>query len=116
MIYANAKDPHGTIKTVPVNQEDRLRYSLNDNEIHKLAKQAVIIEKHYGKSMDIEWAKDGLTGELYILQERPVTVKNQPKSNEQVLERYSIQKKGKVLAKGESIGQRVVSGITRVIA
>ncbi len=116
MIYANAKDPHGYIKTAPVKQADRLKYCINDNDIIKLAKHAVLIEKHYGKPMDIEWAKDGITGELYILQARPETVKHQPKSNGQVLERYSIEKKGKVLAKGESIGQRIVSGVTRVIA
>lgn len=116
MIYANANDPHGYIKTVSVKKEDRSRYSIDDNDVQKLAKQAILIEKHYGKSMDIEWAKDGITGELYILQARPETVRNQSKSKEQVLEHYSIQKKGKVLATGESIGQRVVSGITRVIA
>lgn len=116
MIYGNSKDPHGYIKCVPVKQAEKIKFCIDDHDVTELAKQAVLIEEHYGKPMDIEWAKDGITGELYILQARPETVKNQPKTTTQSLERYSLSKKSKVLAKGESIGQRIVTGVSRVIA
>ena len=88
-------------------------FSLNDEEVEQLARQALIIEKHYGRPMDIEWAKDGLNGKLYILQARPETVKS--RDNKQVLERYTLQKKGTVLAEGRSIGQRIGQGKARII-
>ena len=109
MVYANAKDIHGTIKMVPVKAKDQLQFSINEEDIQSLAKQAVAIEKHYGKPMDIEWAKDGENGEVYILQARPETVKAHSKS--QNVEHYSLLKKGKVLTTGESIGQRIVHGV-----
>ena len=115
MVYANAKDIHGTIKTVPVKNADQLRFCIGDEDIQSLAKQALAIEKHYGKPMDIEWAKDGKTGEVYILQARPETVKAQSKSSQNI-EHYSLLKKGKVLATGESIGQRIVHGVARMVS
>lgn len=114
MVYTSLKDPHGSIKSIPVKNIDRIKYCLTDTDVQKLAKQAILIEEHYGKPMDIEWAKDGITGELYILQARPETVKNQLK-NEQMLERYYLSDKGKILTQGESIGQRIGHGISRVI-
>lgn len=114
MIYSTIKDPRKSIKTVPVPAADQSRFCLTDQEIQALAKQAVIIEKHYGKPMDIEWAKDGLDGEIYILQARPETVKSQTRHN-QIIERYSLNKKGKILAEGQSIGQRIGTGAARII-
>lgn len=115
MIYANSKDPHGSIKQVSVKTSDRLNFCINDKDIEALAKQALIIEKHYGKPMDIEWAKDGISGKVYILQARPETVKNQ--SNKALsIERYSIGNKGNILTQGESIGQRIVHGVARIIS
>ncbi len=109
MIYC--KDQR--IKTVDVRSSERLKFSLSVEEIEQLARQALIIEKHYGCAMDIEWAKDGVDGGLYILQARPETVKSRDKS--QVLERFNLQKKANVLAEGRSIGQRIGQGKARVI-
>lgn len=115
MIYANIQDPRKSIKTVTVPESDRLRYSLTDKEIQALAHQAIVIEKHYGKRMDIEWAKDGLDGKLYILQARPETVKSQL-PQEKTIERYTLQTKGKILVEGQSIGQRISQGKARIIS
>ncbi|MFI4918616.1 MAG: phosphoenolpyruvate synthase [Legionellales bacterium] len=101
------------VKIVDVDVPQRLVFSLNAEEVEQLARQALIIEKHYGRSMDIEWAKDGLDGRLYILQARPETVKS--RENKQVLERYTLQQQGKVLTEGRSIGQRIGQGKARVI-
>ncbi|MHB1947469.1 MAG: phosphoenolpyruvate synthase [Gammaproteobacteria bacterium] len=114
MVYAHNKSLRSTIKTVPVSEKDQLRFCLDDKEIQTLARHALIIEKHYGKPMDIEWAKDGLTGELYILQARPETVKSQ-NMHAQMIERYHLSKKGKILAEGQSIGQRIGQGVARII-
>src|SRR5579883_2252857 len=114
MVYADTKNPRTAIKSVSVPEKDRLRFCLTDEDITTLAKQALLIEKHYKKFMDIEWAKDGITGEIYILQARPETVKSQMKQ-EQSIERYYLTKKGKVLVEGQSIGQRICSGKARVI-
>jgi len=114
-VYTSSKDAKKSIKTVPVKKADRQRFCLNDDDLQTLATHALVIEKHYGKPMDIEWAKDGITGKIYIVQARPETVKSQIKK-EQVLERYSMNKKGKVLVEGQSIGQRIGSGMARVIS
>jgi pyruvate,water dikinase len=114
MVYTNARNPEKSIKKVVVSKKDQLRFSLSDNDIQTLAKQALIIEKHYGKPMDIEWAKDGMTGQLYILQARPETVVSHL-NKEHSVERYSLTKKGTVLARGQSIGQRIGRGNARVI-
>lgn len=103
-----------TVKTESVSPSDRLKFSLNTQEIEELARQALIIEEHYGRPMDIEWAKDGQNGKLYILQARPETVKS--RSNSQVLERYSLKAKaGTILAEGRSIGQKIGQGRARII-
>lgn len=112
MIYSGA-DGHGeSVKTVPVDATDRLRFCLSDADIESLARQAVIIEKHYGRPMDIEWARDGATGKLYILQARPETVQSR---RGQVIERYNLKQKGEVIATGRSIGQRIGAGKARVV-
>ncbi|HET7676063.1 MAG TPA: phosphoenolpyruvate synthase [Gammaproteobacteria bacterium] len=112
MIYSGA-DGHGkSVKTVPVDKADQLRFCLSDADVESLARQAVIIEKHYGRPMDIEWARDGATGKLYILQARPETVQSR---QGQVIERYRLKEKGQVVATGRSIGQRIGAGSARVV-
>lgn len=114
MVYADKKNPQKSIKAVPVPQVQREKFCITDNDIETLARYALIIEAHYQVPMDIEWAKDGLDGEIYILQARPETVKSQLK-NAQVLEQYNLTGKGKVLASGQSVGQRIGEGAARVI-
>ncbi|TFV94923.1 phosphoenolpyruvate synthase, partial [Oxalobacteraceae bacterium OM1] len=103
-----------SVKTVDVPIELRNRYSLNDQEIVELAKYAVIIEKHYGRPMDIEWGKDGRDGKLYILQARPETVKSQHKAGD-AQQRFKLKSSGTVLASGRAIGQKIGAGPVRVI-
>ncbi len=102
-------------RTVDVEEADRNRFSLTDEQITDLARQAVIIEKHYGRPMDIEWALDGVDGGLYIVQARPETVES--RQDGQVIERFHLkQKGGKVLATGRAIGQKIGAGKVRVVA
>ncbi len=103
-----------SVKTVDVPIELRNRYSLNDEEVIELAKYAVIIEKHYGRPMDIEWGKDGRDGKLYILQARPETVKSQMKAGD-AQQRFKLKGSGTVLASGRAIGQKIGAGPVRVI-
>jgi pyruvate,water dikinase len=114
LIYTKTKAATKSTKLVPVSKKEREKFCLSDAEIQTLAQQSLIIEKHYGKPMDIEWAKDGVTGKLVILQARPETV-NSNKKNTQVLERYALSKKSKILAKGQSVGQRIGSGMARIV-
>ncbi len=114
MVYTDTKNPRASIKTISVSEKDRLRFCLTDKEILTLAQQALIIEKHYGNPMDIEWAKDGLSGELYILQARCETVKSREKP-EHAIEHYHLSAKGKIIVEGQSIGQRIGSGLAHVI-
>ncbi|HBD7141810.1 TPA: phosphoenolpyruvate synthase [Legionella pneumophila] len=113
MVYCDDPSLERRVKTVDVDPAERLLFSLSKEEVEQLANQALIIEKHYGRPMDIEWAKDGVNGKLYILQARPETVKS--RDNKQVLERYTLQKRGDVLAEGRSIGQRIGQGKAKVI-
>jgi pyruvate,water dikinase len=101
------------VKTVDVHAEQRARFCITDADVIELAKQAVVIEKHYGRPMDIEWAKDGHDGKIYILQARPETVKSRRNQN---IERYELKAKGPVLAEGRSIGQKIGAGPARVVA
>ncbi len=112
MIYSDESGHGRSTQTVEVPEADRNRFSLNDAEIQALARQAVIIEQHYGRPMDIEWGKDGNDGELYILQARPETVQSRAG---QVIERYQLTGKGPVLAEGRAIGQRIGSGTAKVL-
>jgi len=111
MIYA-APGSAERVTNVDVDAADRDRFSITDDEALRLAQQALIIERHYGCPMDIEWGKDGATGELYILQARPETV--QSRAGRSIL-RFKLKGKGRVVAKGRSIGQRIGSGRVRVI-
>lgn len=113
MIYCDDESLERRVKTVEVDTAERLRFSLNTEEVEQLARQALIIEEHYGRPMDIEWAKDGTNGKLYILQARPETVKS--RDNKQVLERYTLEEKASVLSEGRSIGQRIGQGKARII-
>src|SRR6476661_8236241 len=103
-----------SVQTVDVPVELRNRYSLNDEEVVELAKYAVIIEKHYGRPMDIEWGKDGRDGKLYILQARPETVKSQQKAGD-AQQRFKLKGTGTVLTSGRAIGQKIGAGPVRVI-
>ena len=100
------------VKTVDVPRADRQRFSLGDADIVALAKQALAIEAHYGQPMDIEWGKDGATGEIYILQARPETVQSRAG---RTIQRYTLKGRSKVHASGRSIGQRIGAGPTRII-
>ena len=111
MVYADRGEDR--VATVAVPDDERNRFSLTDAEIHSLARQAVAIERHYGRPMDIEWGKDGRSGELYILQARPETVKS--RSGESIV-RFSLKETSEVLSTGRSIGQRVGVGAARVVS
>ena len=103
------------VRTVDVPVSERNRYSLTDDEVIELARYAVIIEKHYGRPMDIEWGRDGIDGKIYILQARPETVKSQQGAND-VQERYRLKATGEVLVTGRAIGQKIGSGKVRIVA
>jgi len=110
MVYSGM--PGGGVETREVKAEKRLSFSITDEQAINLASQAVIIEKHYGTPMDIEWALDGETGKLYIVQARPETVKSRSGST---VERYRLKEQSAVLCEGRSIGQRIGAGAARVI-
>lgn len=113
MIYGDEAKAGKSVKVVDVDRAERARFCLSDAEVSELAKQAMIIEKHYGRPMDIEWAKDGDDGKLYIVQARPETVKS--RSNINVMERYLLKETGTVLVEGRAIGQKIGAGRVRVI-
>lgn len=107
--------PEGrAVRTVDVPVSERNRYSLTDDEVNELARYAVIIEKHYGRPMDIEWGRDGVDGKIYILQARPETVKSQQGVND-VQQRYRLKATGQVLITGRAIGQKIGAGPVRVV-
>ena len=106
-------------KNVPVESEERKKFALTDDEVLTLAKWAMIIEDHYSqkaghfKPMDMEWAKDGRSNELFIVQARPETVQSQ--KNRNVLEEYKLREKGKLLVVGKSVGEKIGNGLVNVI-
>lgn len=103
----------GGVATVAVSPEAQATFSLSDAEVSELARQAVAIEEHYGRAMDIEWAKDGVDGDLYILQARPETV--QSRSTGRTLERFSLHTAATAIVTGRSVGQRIGAGPVRVV-
>ena len=111
MIYHD--DPAERVAVVDVAPGDQRRFSLNDEEVIELARYAVAIERHYGRAMDIEWARDGVDGHIYILQARPETV--QSRLSGQTVERFELKRRGEVLAEGRSIGQRIGAGAARLV-
>ena len=113
MVYADEHSAGKSVKIVPVDKAERNQFSLSNEELVELAKQALIIEKHYGHAMDIEWAKDGDSNKLFIVQARPETVKSRESQN--VMERYILKEKGDIICEGRSIGQRIGAGTVRVV-
>jgi len=111
MVYSDKPGERVRIEDTPA--ELRNRFCVSDEDVQELAKQALVIEQHYGRPMDIEWAKDGNTGKLYIVQARPETVKSRAHATQ--LERFQLNEKGKVLAEGRAIGQKIGSGKARVV-
>ncbi|PZL97516.1 phosphoenolpyruvate synthase [Pantoea graminicola] len=111
MVYADSQAHGEQVRIEDVPEAERDRFCLSDEEVQALAKQAVLIEQHYQRPMDIEWAKDGHTGKLFIVQARPETVL----SNGQVMERYTLQGQGSVVAEGRAIGHRIGAGTVKVI-
>ncbi|MDQ8001771.1 MAG: phosphoenolpyruvate synthase, partial [Pseudomonadota bacterium] len=116
MEFATPEEKKATgklVKTTDVKAELRNRYSLTDDEVEQLARYAIVIEKHYGRPMDIEWGKDGTDGQLYILQARPETVKSQQAGKAE--QRFKLLSKGAVLAEGRAIGQKIGTGPVRLV-
>lgn len=113
MIFTSSDGFNTSTETVNVHESLQNTFSLTDEDVTELARVGVCIEKHYGRPMDIEWAKDGQDGQLYIVQARPETVKSHASSN--MLQRYELDESGKVLIEGKSIGQRIGKGTARVI-
>jgi len=111
MVYSD--QPGERVRTEDVPSGLRGRFSIADEDVQELARQALTIEQHYGRPMDIEWGKDGITGKLYILQARPETVKSRAKATQ--IERYTLAKRGQVVAEGRAIGQKIGSGTARVV-
>ncbi|MDC5841994.1 phosphoenolpyruvate synthase [Vibrio europaeus] len=113
MIYSTSQEIGKQVDIIDTSEQERQTFSLSEEEIKELAKQAMIIEKHYQRPMDIEWAKDGIDGKLYIVQARPETVCSQSEQN--VIERYELNNKADVLVEGRAIGQRIGSGPVRLV-
>ncbi len=116
MVFSSADEKAKTgklVKTTEVALEQRNRYSLTDADVEQLARYALVIEKHYGRPMDIEWGKDGTDGQLYILQARPETVKSQQGDKAEL--RYKLKGRGTVLAEGRAIGQKIGTGPVRLV-
>lgn len=114
MIFTDKAEAGKSVMNVDVPEEDRRRFSITDEEVTELAHYALIIEKHYGRPMDIEWGRDGIDGKLYILQARPETVKSQEDSTRS-LRRYAINGDKQVLIEGRAIGQKVGQGKVRLV-
>ncbi|MSR00309.1 MAG: phosphoenolpyruvate synthase [Gammaproteobacteria bacterium] len=112
MVYGKSGNSE-RVRTVDVLETDRNRFCLDESDLIQLAKQALIIEEHYGRPMDIEWGKDGDTGELYILQARPETVQSR---TGRTIQRYTLRARSTVLTTGRSIGQRIGGGPARIIS
>jgi pyruvate,water dikinase len=117
MVYDEEGQGSGRhVKMVDVSDAKRHRFSLTDDEVLALARDAVTIEQHYGRPMDIEWGKDGIDGQLYILQARPETVKSRPQDDTQLRYRLKAPEgSGKVLASGRAIGQKIGIGKVRLV-
>ncbi len=111
MVYGDAGSGE-RVKTIDVPRADRQRFSLTDADLVTLAQQALVIEEHYGQPMDIEWGKDGESGQIYILQARPETVQSRAG---RTIQRYTLKQRSAVLTTGRSIGQRIGAGPARII-
>jgi len=114
MVYSDDLEHGKQVKIEDVVAEKRREFSVNDEEVMELAKQAMIIEQHYGRPMDIEWAKDGNDGKLYIVQARPETVRS--REDVQLIERFHLKTKSDVLCEGRAIGHKVGNGVAKVLS
>ena len=111
MVYSDK--PGERVRTEDVPTDLRGRVSITDADVQELSKQALVIEQHYGRPMDVEWAKDGVTGKLFIVQARPETVKSRAHATQ--IERYSLEQRGEIVAEGRAIGHKIGSGTARVV-
>lgn len=114
MIYSEDMSHGKQVEIIDVEKSDSLQFSLSDDEVMELAKQAQIIGAHYGRAMDIEWAKDGLDGKLYIVQARPETVRS--REDAQVIESYQLKGKAKIVSEGRAIGHKIGAGEAKVLS
>ncbi len=114
MIYSEDMAHGKQVDIIDVDKSESLKFSLSDDEVMELAKQAQIIGEHYGRAMDIEWAKDGLDGKLYIVQARPETVRS--REDAQVIESYQLKGKAKIVSEGRAIGHKIGAGEAKVLA
>ncbi len=112
MVYAKEPGPGNWVETVDVAAADRARFCIGDDDVQELARQALVIEAHYGSPMDIEWGKDGETGEIYVLQARPETVQSRAGRS---IQRYTLKQRSRTLAQGRAIGQRIGAGTARIV-
>jgi pyruvate,water dikinase len=112
MVFTDADSAGQSTKTVEVPEADRNRFSLGDEDVLQLARYAVAIEKHYGRPMDIEWARDGMDGKLYVLQSRPETVRSRKGA---ASERFTLKGRSKLLVSGRAIGHKIGTGVVRVV-
>ena len=113
MVYADSSRPGRSVETVDVDPTECRQFCVTDAEVESLARQALVIEKHYGRPMDIEWARDGDDGQLYIVQARPETVQSQQDGRQ--MERFVLKEKSEVLAQGRAIGQKIGQGAVRLV-
>ncbi len=111
MVYAEPGSGE-RVSTVPVAAADARRFCVSDADLETLGRYALLVEQHYGRPMDVEWAKDGITGEIFLVQARPETVQSR---KGQTIQRFRLRKRSSVLARGRSIGHRIGSGTARVI-
>ncbi len=111
MVYSDT--PGERVRNEDTPAELRAKFSISDEDVHELARQALTIEQHYQRPMDIEWARDGVSGKLFIVQARPETVKSRAHVTQ--IERYALSQRGEVVAEGRAIGQKIGSGVARVV-
>jgi pyruvate,water dikinase len=111
MVYSDAPGERVRNEETPI--ELRAKFSISDDDVHELARQALTIERHYQRPMDIEWAKDGVSGKLFIVQARPETVKSRTKATQ--IERFRLERRGEVVAEGRAIGHKIGAGRARVV-
>jgi pyruvate,water dikinase len=113
MVYAKEPGPGNWVEIIDVPPADRARFCISDDDVQELARQALVIEAHYDCPMDIEWGKDGGTGEIYVLQARPETVQSRAGRS---IQRYTLKQRSRTLAQGRAIGQRIGAGTARLVA
>lgn len=113
MVYSESTEHGKQVEIIDVEKAQSLDFSVSDDEVMELARQAMIIEKHYERPMDIEWAKDGVDGKLYIVQARPETVRS--REDMQVIERFQLQGAGKTICTGRAIGHKIGAGTAKVL-